>query len=163
MKILKSVDKGIEKLVNMLVIISMILILSVVFFQVVARFFHFSIGGFEELPVYLMLTCTWLTAAVHVKKKGHISLNLAKVFIKNEKANKIIQLITTSLTAIVFILFSVISLETIIYNFEMGYETPGMKIPYWILIALVVFCTTLMAIYYVKDIIDEIKEVKTWK
>ena len=37
----------------------------------------------------------------------------------------------------------------------MGYETPGMKIPYWILIALVVFCTTLMAIYYVKDIIGK--------
>lgn len=156
-------DKGIEKIVNTLVTIAMLLILSIVFFQVLARFFHFSIGGLEEFPTYMMLVCTWLTAAMHVKKKGHISLNLFALFITNKKVTKIINIITTLITAIAFAIFSVLTLDIIIYNLEMGYATPGLKMPYWILMGLMMFSTIIMTIYYIRDIIVEFKEVKAWK
>ncbi|MPW24241.1 TRAP transporter small permease subunit [Alkalibaculum sp. M08DMB] len=163
MNLLKLADKGIEKIVNSLVTVAMILILFIVFFQVLARFYHFSIGGFEEFPTYMMIVCTWLTAAMHVKRKGHISLNLFALFIKDLKTTKIINIITTLITAIAFAIFSILALDVIRYNLEMDYTTAGLKMPYWILMGLMMFSTIIMTIYYTKDIIVGIKEVIAWK
>lgn len=163
MNFLRTLDKGIEWIVNTLVTIAMAFILFVVFFQVTARFFHFSIGGFEEFPVYMMLVGTWLTASIHVKKNNHISLNLFEVFIKNEKAISMINIITNALSIIAFGIFTVLAFKNTIYNFEMKYSTAALKLPYWILIGLVTFSTALMTIYYAKGVIRDFREVKSWK
>ncbi|MDR2870325.1 MAG: TRAP transporter small permease [Deferribacteraceae bacterium] len=152
------------KFLSTLVTIAMVMILGVTFVQVLVRFiFHVPLGGWDEVPTYMMLLGVWLTAAVNAKKKDHISLDLYVLFIKNEKARKIIQIIGGIITITVFIIFTVSLVEFTGYNFEKGATTAGMKAPYWIILAIIVFGVVLMIFYYIVHLINDIKEVLKWK
>lgn len=164
MKVLKVLDDYVIKFVSALVTIAMIMILGVTCVQVAMRFFfHVPIGGWDEVPVYMMLLGTWLTAAVNVKKKDHISLDLYVLFIKNKKAQKIIQLITRLLTIAAFSIFTVLVWEFMSYNFEKHTTTGGMGFPYWILLLIILCSIILMIFYYIVEVVVDIKEMSKWK
>ncbi|SNT12272.1 TRAP-type C4-dicarboxylate transport system, small permease component [Anaerovirgula multivorans] len=162
-KLLSYFDKGVEKIINLLATISMVIILAVVFLQVVARKFHFSIGGLEELPTYMMLVVTWLTASMLVKKKNQISLNLINVFIKNGKILAFIKIFTYIVVDISICILAYLMYNLAMYNFSMNYMTSSLRMPYGLLMLLVCFSCLVMIVYYTKDIITTAKEVKQWK
>ncbi|MDR2740055.1 MAG: TRAP transporter small permease subunit [Treponema sp.] len=152
------------RFLSVLVTIAMIMILGVTFVQVAVRFvFHVPIGGWDEVPTYMMLLGTWLTAAVNVKKKDHISLDLYVLFIKNEKIRKIIQLLVCVITIAVFFIFGVLLSEFVQYNFFKKATTPGLSVPYWIILGIILFSVILMVIYYVIQLAANIKEMLKWK
>ena len=149
---------------SVLVTIAMILILAVTFIQVLMRFvFHMPIGGFGELPMYMMLLGIWLTAAVNVKKGGHINLDIYKLFVKNEKGRLIVQIITTVITIAAFSVLAASFSEFLSYNFRKGAITPGLGVPYWVIIAIIVFGIGLAIFYYLLHLKDYIKELIKWK
>ena len=149
---------------SILVTIAMILILAVTFLQVLMRFvFHIPIGGFGELPMYMMLIGIWLTAAVNVKKGGHINLDIFKLFVKDEKGRIIVQIITTVITIAAFAILAASFMEFLSYNFRKGAVTPGLSIPYWVIIGIIVFSIALAIFYYVLHLKEYFKELKKWK
>ena len=153
-----------EKFMSVLVTIAMILILAVTFIQVLVRFFFkMPIGGFAELPMYMMMLGVWLTAAVNVKKGGHINLEIYELFIKGEKARKIVKLVVAIVTVIAMSIFTVSLIEFMRYNFVKKAATTGLGIPYWFLIGVIVFSIVLSIFYHVINIKNSIKELKTWK
>ena len=152
------------KFVSALVSIAMILILGVTFIQVAMRFiFHIPIGGFDEVPMYMMLLGVWLTAAVNVKKKDHISLDLYLLFIKDGKARKIVQIIVTIMTIAAFSIFAVSLTEFTQYNFTKGATTAGLSVPYWIILAILLFSIVLSIFYYLIHLKNDIRDVIKWK
>ena len=145
------------KFMSALVTIAMILILGVTFVQVAMRFvFHIPIGGFDEVPMYMMLLGVWLTAAVNVKKKDHISLDLYLLFIKNENARKINRMIITIITIATFVVFSFSLAEFLGYNFRKGTTTAGLAVPYWVLLGIIMFSVALTVFYYLLNLKDDI-------
>jgi len=153
-----------SKFLSALVTVAMIMILGITFIQVAVRFvFHVSIGGWDEVPTYMMLLGIWLTAAVNVKNKDHIQLELFSLLVKNEKAQKIVQVIACLITIAAFIIFTVSLAEFTGYNFRKKAVTPGMSIPYWIMTAILMFSVILMIYYYIVQVVTIIKEVIKWK
>jgi len=158
----RTVDKYIVKLVSAGVTIAMIAILGITFIQVAVRFvFHVPIGGWDEMPMYMMLIGTWLTAAVNVKKKDHITLDLYVLFIKGEKGQRIVRIIISILTVITYVIFSYLLAEFMHYNFIKKATTAGLSIPYWIILAIMLFSVLLMIIYYAIELVGEIRGGKT--
>ena len=152
------------KFLSALVTVAMIMILGVTFIQVAVRFvFHVPIGGWDEVPMYMMLLGVWLTAAVNVKKKDHISLDLYILFIKNEKARKIIQIAGCLITITAFVVFLFSLGEFTGYNFNKGATTAGLSVPYWIILGIMMFSVVLMIFYYIVHLVNDIKEVLKWK
>jgi TRAP-type C4-dicarboxylate transport system permease small subunit len=142
----------------------MIMILGITFIQVAVRFvFHVPIGGWDEVPTYMMLLGVWLTAAVNVKKKDHIALDIYALFIKNGKARKIIQTVTCLLTIVVFVIFGVLFWEFTSYNFAKKATTPGLSVPYWLILGIILFGVILTVFYYIVQLVNDIKEVVKWK
>jgi TRAP-type C4-dicarboxylate transport system permease small subunit len=157
-------ESVLTKFMSVLVTIAMIMILGVTFVQVAVRFvFHVPIGGWDEVPTYMMLLGTWLTAAVNVKKKDHISLDLYLLFIKNETARKVIQIAINIVIIISFIVFSVLLAEFVGYNFRRKATTPGLSVPYWTLQGIILFSVVLMVVYYVLQLVANIKGLLKWK
>jgi len=162
--VLKALDKAIVWIVSNMVTVAMALILFIVFVQVLARFaFKASIGGWEEIPVYMLLVGTWLTAAINVKRKDHISLDLYELFIKSPKIRRFIKISTDIITAAAFAYFTYLAYDMVAYNFAKGYATSGAEIPLWLLAGTMMLSTALMVIYYVVNIINAVKELRTCK
>jgi TRAP-type C4-dicarboxylate transport system permease small subunit len=152
------------KFLSVLVTIAMIMILAITFLQVVMRFiFHVPIGGWDEVPTYMMLLGVWLTAAVNVKKKEHITLDIYVLFIKSPKARKIVQIITCFLTIVAFSVFIVLLCEFTGYNFAKKATTAGLSVPYWVILGIIIFAIALTIFYYLLQLINEVKEVIKWK
>jgi TRAP-type C4-dicarboxylate transport system permease small subunit len=154
----------VAKFLSVLVTIAMIMILAITFIQVAVRFvFHVPIGGWDEVPTYMMLLGVWLTAAVNVKKKDHISLDIYVLFIKNPRARKIVQIITCFFTIIAFSVFIVLLWEFTSYNFVKKATTPGLSVPYWVVLGIILFGVALTIFYYIVQLVNEVKEVIKWK
>jgi TRAP-type C4-dicarboxylate transport system permease small subunit len=111
----------------------------------------------------MMLLGVWLTAAVNVKKKDHISLDIYVLFIKSPKARKIVQIITCFLTIAAFSVFIVLLWEFTHYNFLKKATTAGLSVPYWALLGIILFGVALTIFYYVVQLVNDIKEVIKWK
>ena len=83
-------EKWLTKCEEVLVTVAAIVMVLLVFIQVVCRYvLEVSLQGTEELARYLMITGTFLGAAVAVKRKGHIQVDLRHLFGLNAKTREI--------------------------------------------------------------------------
>lgn len=85
MKFLKRLDDILFKAVQVCLGIFMIALTAIVVLQVLVRYvFHVSIGGVEELPVYLMLLSVWIAAIFVARDDGHVKIELLDMFVKKQ-------------------------------------------------------------------------------
>lgn len=159
-----KLDSGLFKVVSTLLGIAMILLTAIVFIQVIARYvFHASLGGLEELPVYLMMISVWLAAPFVAKNDDHLKIELMDLIIKSPFVLKIIATAVKLITTVVMCYFAVISFEYVASTFQMGDISPGLGIPMWILQGVVFLSAALMTLYYAILFARDVKEVVTWK
>ena len=152
------------RFITVLVTIAMILLLAITFIQVIFRYFlHVSIGGVGELPVYMMMLCIRLTAAVNAKRKGQITLDIYTLFVTNKKARLIIETITTFLSTVAFTILAISFTEFTTFLFRRGTRTGGVLMPYWTLSSVILFSIALSVIYYAIHVKNGIKELIKWK
>ena len=79
----------------------MIALTAVVVLQVLARYvLHISLGGIEELPVYLMMISVWIAAIFVAKDDGHVKIELLDMFVKNKKVLGVINIVLCTLSGI---------------------------------------------------------------
>ena len=123
--------------------LAMILLTAITFIQVIARYFlKISIGGLEELPVYLMVASVWLAAALLTHENGHITLDILDMLVKNKKS------------------LALIMAGYMAEGMKSGTISPGLKFPLWWMTALTVVCVTLMVIFTIRNIAITLKEIR---
>lgn len=160
----RKLDAGLFKGVSFFLGLAMICLTAIVFVQVIARYvFHASLGGLEELPVYLMMISVWLAAPFVAKNDDHLKIELLDTIIKSKFVLKIIAAIVKVITTVVMCYFAVIAFQYVASTFQMGDISPGLGIPMWILQGVVFLSAALMTLYYAILSVRDFKEVATWK
>lgn len=161
MNFLKRLDKVLFQIVQICLGVAMIALTAIVVVQVVARYLlHVSIGGIEELPVYLMMISVWIAAIFVAKDDGHVKIELLDMFVKNKKVVGMVNIILCGLSGVALGYFSYLSLT---YMFKLqgyGDVTAGLGIPIWFLELFMVISCGMMALYYAVNLV---KKIMAWK
>lgn len=161
MKILLKIDEWLFKAVQLCLGLAMIALAAIVCVQVLVRYvLHVSIGGVEELPVYLMMVSVWLAAIFVAKNDGHVKIELLDMVVKNKKVLGVVNTILCGLTAVSLGYFTVLCWQYMLKIQEYGDKTAGLGIPIWIFILVMVISCGMMTLYY---IVNTIKKGLEWK
>lgn len=162
-KLFTIIDKALVLFVNILLGCCMIALTLIVNIQVIARYIlNVSIGGLEEMPVLLMIVSVWLAAAFVARSDGHVKIEFLDMFIGNARIMAAIKASMKAVTIATLVVFAVISFQYVAVTFEMGDTTPGLKIPMGMLQGVIPLSTTLMVIFYGKQLAADIKAVIKW-
>lgn len=158
---LKKLDAGLFKAIQFCLGISMIALTSIVVLQVLVRYvFHVSIGGVEELPVYLMLISVWIAAIIVAKDDGHIKIELLDMFIKNKSIIALVNIVLCGLSGIGLGCFGYLSLMYVLRIKGFGDITAGLGIPVWCIMAFMAASCIIMTVYYAVNSVKKIVELK---
>ncbi len=161
---LAQLDRWLARSISVFGGVAMVLLTAIVFLQVFARYvLNLPIGAVEELPIYLMMLAIWTTAAVNVKRKDHISIDVINLFVKNQRTQKAIDSAVEFATAVVLVLFFRLIYRYFLFNLKSGNTTAGLEIPIWALLFAVLVCVGLMALYSLINAAKAAKEVAAWK
>ena len=161
MNLLKKLDAILFKAVQICLGIAMIALTAVVVLQVLARYvLHISLGGIEELPVYLMMISVWIAAIFVAKDDGHVKIELLDMFVKNKKVLGVINIVLCTLSGIALAYFAYLSLMYMFKLQRYGDVTAGLGIPIWVLVMFMVFSCAIMAMYYVVNFVKKIIRLK---
>lgn len=160
-KFLKQLDDVLFKAVQICLGIAMIALTMVVVIQVLARYvFHISIGGVEELPVYLMMLSVWIAAIFVAKNDGHVKIELLDMFVKNKKIVGVVNIILCGLSGVALAYFGWLCLQYMFKLRKYGDVTAGLGIPIWALESVMVISCTMMALYYTINFVKKIWQLK---
>lgn len=161
MKLLKKIDQALFKAVQVCLGVAMIALTLIVVLQVIVRYvLHVSIGGVEELPVYLMLVSVWIAAIFVAKNDGHVKIELLDMFVKNKKVVGIINVILCGLSGVALAYFACLCFLYMLRLQKYGDVSAGLGFPIWILVLVMVISCAMMAMYYAINFVKKIMELK---
>ena len=157
MKYLKQLDELLYKIVQVCLGITMIALTLIVVLQVIVRYIlHVSIGGVEELPVYLMMISVWIAAIFVAKKDAHVKIELLDMFVKNKKVVAWINIFLCGLSSAALGYFAHLCYKYMLRMQSYGDVTAGLGIPVWIFILVMVISCWMMALYYAINFVKKI-------
>ena len=158
-RFLSRLDDGVYRALRLCVGIAVTVIVFAVFAGVLARQFRVSIGGGEELPVYAMIVCGWLAAALGARGDSHIKLDLYRLVVKSEKGQAIVDLFVSVLTVFAVAYLGVLSIKYVAFSFKSGEILPGLGVPRWWFALVMPISSFVMAGYYLATIWRLAREV----
>lgn len=149
MNFLKKLDSVIERIIKVLLGVSTFGVMIMVFAQVIFRYFlPWSIGGFEELPLYLMLAEIWLGAILLCRDGTHTSVDILLVALrKKPKATLVLNVIADILTIIALGFAVYLIGEYMVSLMVANTISAGLGFPMWWISFMITACAALMAIY----------------
>ena len=163
-KVFTYIDEHFQKIIGVAAAAILIGLVVITVIQVLARYvFRVSLGGLEELPVYLFLVAVWATSMVNARKKSDISIDFIFLAVKGETGQKVIHTITDALTTIVLILFAGLSVKFLKYCIDAKTTTAGLRIPYALFSAIITVAAIINAIYYAAHVGTDIASFRKKK
>ena len=124
--------------------VAMLAVMSVVVFaQVVFRLVHASIPWSEEVSKYLLVWCTFLGAALCVRRKSLVGLELLSMLIP-KKLNRHLQLFVYLLSVIILGVITVVGIRTLPMIWRQS--TPVLKISMGLVYAAILVGSALMLV-----------------
>lgn len=159
---LKKLDNLIVFICRHLLGIAMVLITVSVFVQVLIRYvFKKSMGaGIGEFPVYVMICAVWLGGVLLSRASDHITIDLKEMFIRNKSVRKVVDNVLALIVVLATIVFTYLTFKYLLFSMQFGEVTPGLQMPIWYLVLIMLICWILIAIYFLTNLI---RDVKKWK
>ena len=102
MKLVYQLDKIVNKILKLIVVIMLSVMSVVVFAQVIFRIIHMSIPWSEELSKYLLIWSTFLGSAMCIRKGSMVGLE----FLKNSLSGKNQKILQTILNLVVCVMLA---------------------------------------------------------
>ncbi|MCI8399320.1 MAG: TRAP transporter small permease [Oscillibacter sp.] len=162
MKFLQKLYDGLDRLLSVIVALLMMLITFEIFVQVIFRYFlHKSMGGFEELPVFMLITCVWLGGILVAKHNDHVKIDIITQSIKNEKVQAVLNTATSLLTAVCAGFYTVLDWQFVTKAMEHRSLSPGLQFPLWYVYAVTLVGSALAALFFLINAVKEIRRL--WK
>ena len=124
-KAVKALDKLLNTLISCVAVAMLAVMSVVVFAQVVFRLVHASIPWSEEVSKYLLVWCTFLGAALCVRRKSLVGLELLSMLIP-KTLNRPLQLLVYLLSVIILGVITVVGVRTLPMIWRQS--TPVLKI-----------------------------------
>lgn len=150
-KAVKTLDKLLNTLISCVAVTMLAVMSVVVFAQVVFRLVHASIPWSEEVSKYLLVWCTFLGAALCVRRKSLVGLELLSMVIP-KALNRPLQLLVYLLSVIILSIITVVGVRTLPMIWRQS--TPVLKISMGLVYAaipagsILMLINTLIVAYY---------------
>lgn len=162
MKIVSACKKAehiFSRLLEILASASLFALFLAVVLTVLARYvFHASLGV-EELPVYLMIFCVWITVPLAARSDSHIKISLMDTLIKNKTANAVRVIVLRLITLAALAVYAKYCIEYVGRSKALGTVTAGLHIPYWTLQCVMTFGIVAMLLYYIGQLCKDVKRL----
>lgn len=162
MKLLLKADSILEKIIKVLLGAATFSVMLLVFMQVIFRYFlPISIGGLEELPLYLMLAEIWFGAILLCRNGTHTSIDFLSPILKKKPAVQLtINVILDILTDVALLWCAVLLYEYMVSLIVAKTISAGLGFPMWWISCMMLVSAVLMAIYTFAYMLRRIFEYK---
>lgn len=158
---IKKIGKAINTIEENALTISLAIMVIVIFTNVVMRYiFNNSLSWSEEFARYLFVWFSWIGVSAGVKDNEHLrveilSMALAKKgFIKADEAIKIIVSLIWLATSWIVAYYGIIVISA---QIDMNVLTPAMRIPVWIAYLSIPFCSFIVGIRLIINMIGSVR------
>jgi TRAP-type C4-dicarboxylate transport system, small permease component len=159
-KIGSVTDKILEKISYMLMTISIIGIFVIINVQVLFRYvLKMSLGGLEELPVYIMALCIWLSAPVITRDDRHINIDFFTEMFKAEWVKYAFKAFAQLVTCLSMGFFTSLAFQYVRETFRYGEVTGGMEIPIWVFHAVITYGSFMCVLYAFINLVKYISKM----
>lgn len=159
MKLLKWIDRNIEEVILVILLILMTVLL---FIQVVFRFLlHLPLAWTEEISLYSMVWLCYFGASLAIRNRAHLRVEILMVFL-TKRHSKVLDIIADVLFLIFAVVILVISMKLIGSLYSYKVTTAVLKVPKWIPYGGMPLAFLMMVIRLVQDIkrcCGELKEL----
>ena len=154
-------DKFTHGLMTLSVIVVFLMIIVQVFFRYVLRA---SLGGIEELPVYIVALCVWLAAPNISKIEGHVRIDIITSMFKAKWVERAFLVFSNLVAAGGMVYFTILAFQYVRVTYGYGEVTAGTRIPIWIFHAVICYGAVMITVYSIanalKNLIAMAKNIK---
>ena len=161
MKFLRKLDKGFaafaKYFTGALVLLMAAIVCAMVFSRYVLRV---NLGGFEELPAYILCWCVWLGAIMIARSDEHMKVEKLFMLVKNEKAQVLIKALTSLLSTVVLAYFITRSGRFVSSAFTHSDITPALGWPSWAVYIVSIVGSVGMTIYTAVNTVKYFRRLK---
>ena len=160
---LERFEKGLEKVVTIIMGIFVVAIFLMVITQVFFRYvLQTSMGGMEELPVYIMAMCCWMAAPVATIRDDHICIDLIPNMFKG-RARIGFTIWAQLVACLSMAFFAKLAFDYVQLVYSYGEVTGGTGIPIWIFHAVIAVGATLVSLFSLTNMLRNIRRMVTWQ
>lgn len=167
---MKTFFKGFEKFERILenittvvmgifVVLIFLMVIAQVFFRYVLKT---SMGGMEELPVYIMAMCAWMAAPVTTIRNNHVTIDLIPNMFKG-RARVCFDIFGQLVAFLSMAFFAKLAFDYVQVVHGYGEVTGGVGIPIWIFHAVIATGSALVAFFSLINMIRNIRRVLVWE
>ena len=156
MDVLKKIYDAFDKAVSAVIVILMVMILALISLQVVFRFFlHKSMGGFEELPVFLLLSMVWVGGILVAKRDDHVKIDLLTGAIQNPSAKAALSTAMSLITAVCSALYTALCWTFVMNAIEHRTLSPALRFPVWYVYAVTLVASGFNTLFFAINTITD--------
>lgn len=152
-----KVINGLIKFQKIFSVIMIILMLSLVFFQVILRSLNLPLMGIEELLILPTIWLYMIGAANASQERSHISVDIIEVFLKNKKLLIILSIIKNIVSLFIGIILTYWMFIHFSYSLSMWKLSPLLSMPLFLVESALFVGVFLMTLYTFMDTIRSIK------
>ena len=137
------------KLERFVIVLTGWLVTVLIVLGVVLRYLlNADLFGIEEILIILAFWLYFMGSAYGSYEGSHIRADIYKVFLKNPKAVKLINLLTLSISSFTSAVFTIWGFKYVLWGLQKGAKSPGWRIPQVIPQSSIFFGFLLMTVYF---------------
>ncbi|QST01000.1 TRAP transporter small permease [Pontibacillus sp. ALD_SL1] len=157
---MQALKVWLHRLEEVTVAVAMSIAVLLSFVEVVLRkFFGESLGFTHELVVYLLIYAGLIGAAIGVREKVHLGVDLlVKQF--SPAVQKAIVIGTTVVSIAFTVIITMLGIEHVLNMQAFGQVTPELEIPLYIPLLMVPLSFALMALHFINEMVQIIRTDK---
>ncbi len=152
-----------DKLISFQHIISVVILISLltlIFIQVLLRYvFNLPLMGIEELMLFPTIWLYMLGAANASEERSHIVVDIADVFIKNQKVLQVIHFIKYLVCVIIGVILTFWFFTFFQYSLHLWKYSPLLSLPMFFAESALFIGVLLMALYSISDFVKNMKSL----
>lgn len=157
---LKLVVNKLILLQNAISVFFLCSLITLIFVQVLLRYvFNLPLMGIEELMLFPTIWLYMLGSANASQERSHIVVDIADVFIKNQRVLRITHFIKDMVSVIIGVILTYWCFDYFQYSLKIWKLSPLLSIPMFLAESALFIGLFLMTIYSISDLVKNIKSL----
>ncbi len=160
-KLGKVLSKAVDRFEVTILVISTAALAILLIINVIMRNVYRSIHFAEELSRLFIMLITFVGTSYAARRARHIRMG-AVLELLPQKIEKILVLIISLISAIVFFILAKIALEYVIVLYQRQTVTSSLRAPYWTFVLIAPIGLFMAGFQYIRTFIKNLKEEDIW-
>lgn len=151
-----------QKVITFIMGCFVVAIFLMVIIQVLFRYvLKMSMGGLEELPVYIMAMCCWFAAPVATIRDDHVCIDLIPNMFKG-RARIGFTVFAQLIAFLTMAFFAKLAFDYVGIVRGYGEVTGGTGIPIWCFHAMIAIGATLVSFFSLVNLLRNVRRIVKW-